>query len=58
MKDLVQVDDNNNNKIDLNLIKSGMINGSATTNGYALQNGLTETQCKCSKGEFNVGFII
>lgn len=61
MKDLVQVDDNNNNKIDMNLILNGMTNGSSTgaivkaTNGYATKNGLSSTQqCSCDKGEWVV----
>lgn len=56
MKDLVQVDDNNNNKIDMNVIKNNGLNhgGSTTgaiikaTNGYAAKNG---QKCSCDRGE-------
>lgn len=60
MKDLVQVDDNNNNKIDLNLMKNGLTNGSsagaivkATVNGYAAVAERNGSKCTtCDKGEW------
>lgn len=58
MKDLVQVDDNNNNKTDMNGLKNGTSDGAivkVTTNGYATATAAPETsgsKCSsCDKGE-------
>lgn len=55
MKDLVPVDANNNNKIDLHVIKNGITNGSSNGGlvvkklvGYTQNNGAS-CNCKNSK---------